>query len=141
AALGCGTRGAPSSWAWRPRQGTSPSSRPRASRFASTRKAVSLLSPELPRLRDARLEGGAERLAHRLQLDAVEHVLEEAAHDQPLRFGARETARHQVEELLAVDLAERRAVRAAHVVGEDLEAGDRVGVRALREQQVAVLLV
>ena len=63
------------------------------------------------------------------------------AHDQPLRLGAREAARHQVEELLAVDLAERRAVGAAHVVGEDLEAGDRVRVGGLREQEVAVLLV
>ena len=35
-------------------------------------------------LRDAGLERGAERVAHRLELDAVEHVLEEAAHDQAL---------------------------------------------------------
>ena len=42
---------------------------------------------------------------------------------------AREAARHQVEELLAVDPAERGAVGAAHVVGHDLEPGDRVGVR------------
>ena len=46
-----------------------------------------------------RLERGAERLAHGLELDPVEHVLEEAAHDQPLGLGAREAARHQVEEL------------------------------------------
>ena len=73
-------------------------------------------------LRDPGLERGAERLAHRLELDPVEHVLEEAAHDQPLGLGARQPARHQVEELLPVDLAERRAVGAADVVGEDLEA-------------------
>ena len=54
---------------------------------------------------------------------------------------AGEAAGHQVEELLAVDLAERRAVGAADVVGEDLEAGDRVGMRVGGEQQVAVLLV
>src|SRR6185295_16332288 len=36
-------------------------------------------------LRDAGFERGAERFAHGLQLDAVEHVLEEAAHDQALR--------------------------------------------------------
>ena len=80
-------------------------------------------------LRDPRFERGAERFADRLELDPVEHVLEEAAHDQPLRLGPREAAAHAVEELLAVDLAERRAVRAADVVGHDLEAGDRVGVR------------
>ena len=78
------------------------------------------------------LRARRQRLAHRLELDPVEHVLEEAADDQPLGLGAREAAGHRVEELLAVDLAERRAVRAADVVGEDLEAGDRVGVRLRR---------
>jgi hypothetical protein len=34
-----------------------------------------------------------------------------------------------------------RAVRAAHVVGEDLEARDAVGTRQVGEQQVAVRLV
>ena len=56
---------------------------------------------------------------------------------RPGRSRARSAARprrargrgHQVEELLAVDLPERRTVRAAHVVREDLEARDRVGVR------------
>ena len=43
-------------------------------------------------LRDARFERGGDRLAHRLELDAVEHVLEEAAHDQALGFCAREPA-------------------------------------------------
>ena len=51
-----------------------------------------------------------------------------------------EPARAQVEELLLVDLRDRRGVRAADVVGEDLEARDRVGVRLLGEQQVAALL-
>src|SRR5260221_10340952 len=77
-------------------------------------------------LRNTRFERVRERLAHRLELDPVEHVLEEATHDQPLGLRARQTARHQVEELLAIDLAQGRAVGAAHVVGQDLEAGDRV---------------
>ena len=46
----------------------------------------------------------------------------------------------QVEELLAVDLGDRRRVGAAHVVGLDLQAGDGVGVGARGEQQVARLL-
>src|SRR5262245_42550086 len=90
---------------------------------------------------DPRFERGPQRLAHRCELDPVEHVLEEPAHDQPLRLRASEAARHQVEELFAVDLAERRAVRAADVVRHDLEPGDRVRVRLVGEQQVAVLLV
>ena len=51
-----------------------------------------------------------------------------------------EPARGQVEELVPVDLGDRRRVRAAHVVGFDLEAGDRVGVGLGGEQQVAALL-
>ena len=42
---------------------------------------------------------------------------------------------------LAVDLTERRPMRAANIVGHDLEAGDRVRMSGLREEQVAVLLV
>ena len=57
-------------------------------------------------MRDARLEGAGERFADRLEVDPVEHVLEEPAHDQPLGLGAGEAPRHQVEELLPVDLAE-----------------------------------
>ena len=87
------------------------------------------------------LQRRRERLADRLELDPVEHVLEEAADDQALRFRPGEAARHEVEELLAVDLTEGGAVRAADVVRKDLESGDRVGMRGLREQEVAVLLV
>ena len=46
----------------------------------------------------------------------------------------------QVEELLLVDAADGRGVSAAHVIGLDLEAGDRVRVRAVGQQQVAALL-
>ena len=51
-----------------------------------------------------------------------------------------EAARGQVEELLLVDLGDRRGVGAADVVGEDLQARDRVGVGLGGEQQVAALL-
>ena len=54
--------------------------------------------------------------------------------------GSREAAGAEVEELLGVDLGDRRGVGAAHVVGEDLQAGDRVGVGVLGQQQVARLL-
>ena len=40
------------------------------------------------RLRCAGFERGAERLAHRVELDPVEHVGEEAAHDQALGLAA-----------------------------------------------------
>src|SRR5918996_2724032 len=93
------------------------------------------------RREQARLEHALERLADGGELDAVEDLLVEAAYDQELGFGARQPAGHAVEELVAVHLAHGGAVRAAHVVGEDLEAGDRVRVRLRREEQVAVLLV
>src|SRR5712691_8945415 len=92
-------------------------------------------------LRDAGLERGRDGLAHGLELDAVEHVLEEAAHDHALGLGARQPARHQVEELLAVDAAYGRAVCAADVVRHDLEAGDRHRVGGWAQHQVAALLV
>jgi hypothetical protein len=37
-------------------------------------------------LGNAGFERGGKRLADRLELDAVENVLEEASHDQPLRL-------------------------------------------------------
>ena len=68
--------------------------------------------------------GPRQEPPHRLELDSVEHVLEEAAQDQALRVGPREAAGHRVEELVSVDLADGRAVRAADVVRLDLEARD-----------------
>src|SRR5947208_15478960 len=96
-----------------------------------------------PRLfvRDAGFERGRDGLAHRLELDAVEHVLEEAADDEALGLAPRQAPGHQVEELLAVDPADGRPVRAADVVGEDLEARDRHRVRRRAEHEVAALLV
>ena len=46
----------------------------------------------------------------------------------------------EVEELVAVDLRDRRGVGAADVVGLDLEAGDGIGVGVGGEEQVAALL-
>src|SRR6266550_3773546 len=90
---------------------------------------------------DARLECGLERVPYRLELDAVEDLLVEAAHDQALGLAAGEPPGHAVEELVAIDLAHGCPVRAADVVRFDLQAGDRVGVRVRRKKEVAVLLV
>src|SRR2546423_15424985 len=73
------------------------------------------------------------RLLHR---DAGDHLSEEALDHHPLGDRARYAARLQVEEVLWIDGRDRRAVRAADVVVEDLEHRDRVGVGLLREQQV-----
>src|SRR4029450_8260686 len=67
-------------------------------------------------LGDAGFERRLQRLAHRLELDAVEDLLVEAAHDQALGLAAGETAGHAVEELVAINMAARRCMRAGHSV-------------------------
>src|SRR5918995_5211984 len=86
------------------------------------------------------LERRAEGLAHRALLEALDQLGHEALDHQARRRALVEAARAQVEELLLVDLRDGRGMGAADVVGEDLEARDRVGVRLLGEQQVAALL-
>ena len=55
---------------------------------------------------------------------------------------ARQPAAHQVEQLLLVHLADRRAMRAAkNVARRDLQVGNRVGAGRAAEQEIAVLLV
>ena len=89
---------------------------------------------------EAALERAREDLAHGALLEALDQLGHEALDDQALRLGLGQPARAEVEELLLVDLCDRRRVRAADVVGEDLEARDRVRVGSLRQQQVAALL-
>ncbi len=82
-----------------------------------------------------------QAVADLLQRDALDDLVQEALHDQPLGLGALQAAAAEVEELVPVDLAHRRAVRAAHVVGPDLQLRHRVDARLVAEQQVAVRLV
>ena len=97
--------------------------------------------PRALRLRNARFELRAERLAHRLELDPVEHVLEEAAHDQPLGLGrargratsGRRAARGRP------GRASRRACSARRSRGSRAPGSSPRARR--REDQVAVLLV
>ena len=57
------------------------------------------------------------------------------------RLGPRQAARLQVEHRLFIQLPHRRAVRALHVVRENLELRVRVDRRVVREQQGAVGLL
>ena len=59
-------------------------------------------------------------------------------HDEPLRFLGRHAAGGEVVELVVVDRTDGARVRALHVVGLDLEVGDRLRLRALGEHEVAV---
>src|SRR5439155_12842043 len=92
-------------------------------------------------LADLALDLAAQALAHGLERNAPDHRLEERLHDEPLRVEARESPRHEVVEMLRLHVAQRGAVRATHVVGEDLEAGNAVRARLVREQQVPVRLI
>src|SRR4051812_1432663 len=89
---------------------------------------------------EAALERAREDLAHGTLLEALDQLGHEALDDQALGLRLGQPARAEVEELLLVDLRDRRRVCAADVVGEDLEARDRVRVGALGQQQVAALL-
>src|SRR6266850_8150947 len=62
------------------------------------------------------LHGGGHRRPERLGWNPLEHRLEESLDDHPLRVGAGQTTRHEVEELVRVHLAHRGAMRAADVV-------------------------
>ena len=76
----------------------------------------------------------------RADREALEHVVEEAEHDQPLGLLGRDAAALEVVELVVVDRPDGGGVRALHVVGLDLEVRDRLRARALAEHEVAVRL-
>ena len=91
-----------------------------------------------------RLSQSAEKSASapgRRRGRSVERLADEGGDQQRLRLGGRNAARHQVEELVVVEVARGRAMAAHHVVGEDLEFRLGVELRRLRQQQrVAGLL-
>ena len=74
-------------------------------------------------------------------VNPVEHLLEEAGDDHADGLLAGQAAAAGVEDLLVVHPAGRGPVRALHVVGLDLQAGDRVGPGVFGEDQVVVALV
>src|SRR4051794_31609282 len=81
--------------------------------------------------REAALKRAREGLADRALFEALDELGEEALDDQARGDLMRQPAGLQVEELVGVDLRDRRRVGAADVVGEDLEARDGVGVGLL----------
>src|SRR6185503_927011 len=97
--------------------------------------------PVFTRSPDLGFDRLAQLLADAFQRNAVQHRGEEALDNQSLRLRARQTAGHEIEELLLVDLPDGGAMGAAHIVGQDLETRNAVGARGVGEQQVAVRLV
>ena len=72
---------------------------------------------------------------------SLDHLAGERVEQHVARLDLGQAARTQVEHRLVVQLPDRRAVRALHVVGEDLELRVRVDGRVVRQQQRAVGLL
>ena len=75
------------------------------------------------------------RGADRLVGDLGDRFLQEGADQHVARLGFRDAARAQIEQRIRVEIADRRAMGAFHVVGEDFEFRLQVGFGALAEQQ------
>src|SRR5690349_14754687 len=71
--------------------------------------------------------GAAQTLREGTDRQPVEHIVEEPEHDQALRFFGLDAARFEVVALVVVDRADRRRMRAPHVVRFDFEIRDRLG--------------
>src|SRR5829696_206158 len=87
--------------------------------------------------RDRRFEK-ALNLFHR---HSVNDRPEEPLDNQVLRFGARKPACLQIEQVLLLDLGDSRAMRAADVVGGDLQIRNRVCARRAAKDEIAILLI
>ena len=66
---------------------------------------------------------------------------EKAQNDQTLRLLLAQPSAQKIEERLGIELADRRTVRALHVVGFDFEVREGVGSTLVRKQQIPVGLV
>src|ERR1035438_80785 len=93
----------------------------KSSRSFSTSNAVvtSLLSVLMEFLKENLLQ----RIAQRRNLDPVHNILRERVGQQTARFLLADAARLQVEQRFAIQLADGRAMRAAHVVRSELQLG------------------
>src|SRR5262245_39338099 len=108
----------------------------------ASRAIVSLAMSGHLRQRPVEVELGRhlspQLLGERADRQLIEHLVEEAEHDQPLGDLRRDAPALEVEALVGVDRADRRGVTAAHVVGLDLEVRDALGPRSLAQREVAV---
>src|SRR3954471_14144594 len=86
-----------------------------------------------PRLQPS-LHDRDQRLPDRRVLDELERLAEERLEQQALGLRLRQAAGLQVEQQVLIESAAGRAMRADHVVGEDLELGLVVHRAALAEQ-------
>ena len=60
-------------------------------------------------------------------IEALNNFVQKPGDNEALSHGHRDTAGAKIEKLVFIDLTGGRPVGATHVVGEDFEAGHRVG--------------
>ena len=77
------------------------------------------------------LERAPQHVANETLLESLDQRREEALDHEPLGRVLGQAVGAQVEQLLRIDLRHRRGVGAPHVVGLDLQPGDRVGMGPL----------
>ena len=86
-------------------------------------------------------EHGFQALAQPREFQICEDLLGEGAGQHLLRPAGPDAAAAQVEERFGIQPADRRAVRAAYVVGVDLELGTRIDLGVLTQEKVGVALL
>src|ERR1035438_3250576 len=82
-----------------------------------------------------------QRIFQGLNFDAIDDVLREGVGQQAARILFADAARPQVEHGFGIQLADGGAVRAAHVVGENLQFGLGIDHRLVGQHQVLVGLL
>src|SRR5437016_11310880 len=70
-------------------------------------------------------------------IEALDHFVQEAGDDEPLRRSCRNATGTKIEHFVFVDLAGRGAVSATDIVGENFQAGHRVRFRIVAQKKIA----
>src|SRR4051812_47686892 len=95
----------------------------------------------LPALGVPRQRRRLQPATHLVELDGLQHVGRERVRQQLARGACIDPTALHVEERRLVQTTDGRAVRALHVVGEDLELRLRIDLRLLGEEQGVVRLL
>src|SRR5579872_2775328 len=97
--------------------------------FSTSNPIASMLRAVLMKFLE---ENFFQLLLQRRNFDPVEDVLRERIRQQAPRLAAPDAARLQIEQRFVVQLSDGRAVRAAHIIGENLQFGLGIDHRVVR---------
>ena len=82
-----------------------------------------------------------ERFSQWLELDLLEHIGRECVSQEALGLSGTDTSAPHIEKRSLIEPAYRRAVRAFHVVGKNLELRLRIDASCIRKQKIVVALL